>query len=173
MKGRVMYVPLLMTALVTGLLHGTVIEDLAFAHLSKTFCLPVKIKDWAGKRLDRVYHADLGSVEGTADGLFKLCASLFIEERHRHIVKSLAHKIELAFKGYSIVASSKGAVQSVGFTVSNLPVRDELRDGAFPSLCLVIKITITVPLKGNVTERAGYEKSSNVDKIELLARFIG
>jgi hypothetical protein len=32
------------------LLHGTVIEDLAFAHLSKTFCLPVKIKDWAGKR---------------------------------------------------------------------------------------------------------------------------
>ena len=67
----------------------------------------------------------------------------------------------------------KGAVQSIGLTVSNLPVRDELRDGAFPSLGLVIKIPIAVPFKRNGTERAGYEKSANVDKIELLARFIG
>ena len=36
-----------------GLLHGTVIEDLAFAGLNKTFCLPVKIKDWASKGFDR------------------------------------------------------------------------------------------------------------------------
>src|SRR5208283_5332895 len=79
--------------LLAGLLHGTVIEDLAFARLSKTFCLPVKIKEWAGKGLDRAYLADLGTVERTADGLFKCRASLVIEKRHCYMIKSLADKI--------------------------------------------------------------------------------
>ena len=46
-----------------GLLHGTVIEDLAFARLNKTFCLPVKIKEWAGKGLDRAHRADSGDCQ--------------------------------------------------------------------------------------------------------------
>ena len=104
--------------------------------------------------------------------MLKYCASLVIEKRHCYIVISLADKIELAFKGNPIMVRRKGAVRGVGLTVLYLPVGDELRDGALPSLGLVIKVPITVPLERNGTERAGDEKSDQVDKVELLARFI-
>ena len=154
------------------MLHGTVIKDLAFAGLSEAFCLPVKIKDWAGKGLDRAHRPILGTAEGTADALFKCCASLVIEKRHCYIVVSLSDKIELALKGNSIMARRKGAVRGVGLTVLYLPVGDKLCDGAPPSLGLVVKVPITVPLERNGTERTDDEVSGQVDEVELLARFI-
>ena len=155
-----------------GLLHRTVIKDLAFAALNKAFCLPVKIEEWAGKGLDRAHRADPGTAEGTADALFEFCASLVIEKRHCYIVISFADKIEFAFKSNPIMVRRKGAVRSVGHTVLYLPVGDELGDGALSSLGLVVKVPITVPLERNGTERAGDEESAEVDEVELLARFI-
>lgn len=153
------------------MLHGTAIEDLAFADLGKAFCLLVKIQDRAGKGLDRAYHTDLGSTERTADTLFEFCASPGVEKRHCYVIISLADKIEFAFKGYPIMARRKCAVPGVGLTALNLPVGDKLRDGAPPSLGLVINVPVTVPFEGSGTKRAGYEKSTDVDKVELLARF--
>ena len=46
-----------------GLLHGTVVENLTFSGLDDTFCLPVKVKNWAGKRLDCAHCANLRIVE--------------------------------------------------------------------------------------------------------------
>ena len=66
----------------------------------------------------------------------------------------------------------KGAVRSVCHTVFDLPVGDELRDGAPPSLGLIINIRVMVPFERSGTEGTGYEKSANVDKVELLARFV-
>ena len=159
-------------SLSAGLLHGTVIEDLAFSGLNKTFCLPVKIKDWAGKRLDRTHGAGTGTIKGTADGLRNYCASLVIEKRHRYIVKSLADKIELAFKSNSIMVRREGAVRGVSLTVLYLPVGDKLGDGALSSLGLLVKVPITVPLERNSTKRTDDEESDQVGEVELLARFI-
>lgn len=134
--------------------------------------MPVEIQDRAGKGFDGAYHADPRTVEGAGNGLCKFCASFVIEKDHCYVIISLGDKIELAFKGYSIVERRKGTVRSVCHTVFDLPVGDELRDGALPSLGLVINIPVTVPFERNGTERAGYEKSADVDKIELLARFV-
>ena len=100
-----------------GLLHGTVIKDLAFAGLNEAFCLPVKIKDWAGEGLDRAHWPGTGTFEGTADALFKCWASLVIKKRHYYIIVSLFDKIEFAFKGSSIMVRREGAVRGIGLTV--------------------------------------------------------
>jgi hypothetical protein len=155
-----------------GLLHGTVIEDLAFVPLNYAFCLPVKIKEWAGKGLDRAHRASLGTVEGAADGLRIYCASLVIENRHRHIVISLFHKIEFAFKRNPIMGRCEGAVRSVGLTVLYRPAGNKLCDGAMPSLGLVVNVSITVPRERSAAEGANDEVSGEIDEMELLARFI-
>ena len=140
--------------------------------MNKAFRLPVKVEDWFGKGPDRAHRADLGTAEGTADALFEFCASLVIEKRHYYIIISFADKIELAFKGNSIMARRKGAVRSVRHTVPDLPLGNELCDGALPSLGLVVNVPITVPLERNGAERAGDEESAEVDEVKLLARFI-
>ena len=71
-----------------------------------------------------------------------------------------------------MVAGRKGAVRGVGLTILDLPVGDELRDGALSSLGLIINIPITVPLERNGTKRTGDEINHNVDEAKLLARFI-
>ena len=122
-----------------GLLHGTVIEDLALVALNEAFCLPVKIKEWAGEGFDCAHRADTGTAEGTADALFESWTSLVIEKRHCYIVKSVIDKIELTFKGNSMMVCRKGAVRRVGLAVSYLPVRNKLSNGALSSLALVVK----------------------------------
>ena len=113
-----------------------------------------------------------GTVEGTADALFEFCASLVIEKRHYYIIISFADKIELAFKGNSIMVRSKGAVRCVRHTALDLPVGNEVCDDALPTPGLAVKVPITVPFERNGTERSGDEESAEVDEIELLARFI-
>ena len=160
------------------MLHSAVIKDIAFAALNKAFRLSVNIENWFGKGPDRSYRADLGTAEGTADALFEFCASLVIEKRHYYIIISFADKIELAFKGKPIMVCRKGAVCSLRHTVLDLPVGDELCDGALPSLCMEVNVPITVPLERNgadernSAERAGDEESAEVDEVELLARFL-
>ena len=90
--------------------------------LNKAFCLPVKIEDWAGKGLDRAHRADQGAAERTANALFEFCASLVIEKRHYYIIISFADKIELAFKGNSIMVRRKGAVRSIRHTILDIPL---------------------------------------------------
>jgi len=85
---------------------------------------------------------------------------------------SFADKIEFPLKGDSIVACCKRAVHGVGLAVPDLPVRDELHNGAMPPPGLVIKISITIRLERNGTKRAGDEINANIGKVELLARSI-
>ena len=92
--------------------------------------------------------------------LFEYWASLVIEKRHRDIVKSLADKIELAFKGNSIMVRREGAVRRVGLAVLYRPVGDKPGDGALSSLGLVVNVPITVSLERNGTERTDEEKAA-------------
>lgn len=62
----------------------------------------------------------------------EFCTSLVIKKHHYDIVILLADEIELAFKGNPIMVRRKGAVRSVSHTILDLPVRDELCDGALP-----------------------------------------
>jgi hypothetical protein len=121
-----------------GLLHRTVIYDLAFAALNKTLCLRVKMREWAGNGLGRAQRTDLGFAEGTADVLFEFCASLVIEKRHYYIIIAFVDKIELAFEGNPIMVRSQSAVRSVRHAVLDLPVGIEVSDDARPSPGLVV-----------------------------------
>ena len=75
-----------------------------------------------GKGSDRAHRADLGTAEGTADALFEFCASFVIEKRHYYIIIAFADKIELAFKGNSIMVRRKGAVRSIRHTILDIPL---------------------------------------------------
>ena len=155
-----------------GLLYGTVIEDLTFAALNESLCLPVEVKKRTGEGLDRAHRAGPGTAKRTADRLFEYWASLVIEKRHRDIVESLADKIELAFKSNSIMVRGKGAVRGVGLTVLYLPAGNEPGDGALSAMGLILHIPVTVPLERNSTKKADEEEGGQVDEMELLARFI-
>ena len=96
------------------MLHGTIIEDIAFTVFDETFYLPEKIKDGGGKGPDRVYRAALGTAEGTVDGLRNCGASLVIKNRHRYVVITLSDKIEFASESNSIMLRRQGAVPIIG-----------------------------------------------------------
>jgi len=95
--------------------------------------------------------------------LCEFCASLVIKQRDYDIFIAFADKIEPAFQGNSIMARCQSAVRSVCHTGPDLPVGDELRDGALPSPGLLVKIPVPVPAGRKGTERAGDEECAEVD----------
>ena len=152
--------------------YGTAVEDLAFVYVNESLPLTVKVHDRTAKGLDGAYHAHLRIVEWAGNGLFGFYASFVIEKGHCHVIISLPDKVELSFKGHPIVARRKGTVLSIGHTSFDLPVGDELCDGALSSPGLVVDISVTICPECDRTDRAGYEKGARVDKVELLTRFV-